>query len=131
MKLSESTLWRYIGFQLPQVLLVGLVLWGFHLFAGLSAWIAAALLAGWIAKEALLYPFVRKSYEPSEHVPGRELIGARGVTIEQLAEGGYVRIGGELWRAENAEPGRALPKGTPVRVRALRGHSLLIESDPA
>jgi membrane protein implicated in regulation of membrane protease activity len=40
---------------------------------------------------------------------------------------GYVRIGGELWRAEAASG--FVPRGAPVRVVAVRGLTLVVEPE--
>ena len=47
-------------------------------------------------------------------------------TLEWLSPSGYVRVGGELWRAE-ARDGRAIAAGARVVVREARGLSLVVE----
>ena len=47
-----------------------------------------------------LYPLLRTAYETSDTSPIERLVGAQGKTVETLAPLGYVRIAGELWRAE-------------------------------
>ena len=54
----------------------------------------------WILKDMALYPLLRTAYETSDTSPIERLVGAQGKTVETLAPLGYVRIAGELWRAE-------------------------------
>ena len=53
-----------------------------------------------ILKDMALYPLLRTAYETSDTSPIERLVGAQGKTVETLAPLGYVRIAGELWRAE-------------------------------
>ena len=53
------------------------------------------------------------------------LVGAVGRTVEPLNPDGHVRVHGELWQAHAPE---AMPTGTKVRVVALDGLTLEVES---
>jgi membrane-bound serine protease (ClpP class) len=57
------------------------------------------------------------------------MIGARGIAQERLAPSGYVLVGRELWRAEMMEPGSAVEKGEAVRVREIKGLTLMVERE--
>jgi membrane-bound serine protease (ClpP class) len=52
------------------------------------------------------------------------LVGAMGVTQEQLAPRGQILVHGELWLAESESP---IAPGESVRVRAVNGLKLLVE----
>ena len=123
---------KYALLQLPGFLLVALLLAGAVRWWDLSTRVALGLLALWVLKDIALFPLLRVAYEPSAGQGGAEaLVDARGVASEALAPTGYVRVGAELWRAELASgDGEALPSGAPVRVRAVRGLTLLVEPDP-
>ncbi len=85
--------------------------------------VPAAVIVGlpvfWILKDMALYPFLRSAYETSDTSPIERLVGAQGKTVETLAPLGYVRIAGELWRAET-DTG-PVAAGTPVEVIGANG----------
>lgn len=56
------------------------------------------------------------------------LLGVIGVTQQPLAPNGQILINGEIWQAESDS---IIPSGEPVRVRAVRGLTLLVERVPA
>jgi membrane protein implicated in regulation of membrane protease activity len=59
-------------------------------------------------------------------VGAEAMIGRIGTVTTPVAPSGYVRIGGELWRARSLD-GAALGTGLRVRVRRLDGLVLLME----
>jgi membrane protein implicated in regulation of membrane protease activity len=121
---------RYWLFQLPELLAIGAV-GGLLVWAEWIAleWVWLAMAAD-VAKDAALYPWLRAGYssEPSRYVGPERLLGLRAVVCERLAPSGYVRIGGELWRAQCAG-GQNLAAGSAVRVRAVEGLCLWVEPD--
>lgn len=114
---------RYVLFQVPGTVLLGVALVAASRMWDLPAWLALLILGLWMLKDALLFPFVRKAYEPH----GTELPGPEAVVTDALAPEGYVRVGGELWRAR-LRRGEA-PPGTRVRVTDIRGLTLVVETD--
>jgi membrane-bound ClpP family serine protease len=54
------------------------------------------------------------------------MIGKAGEVASWRAPAGYVRIGGELWRAESID-GSSLVEGQRVTVRRLNGLVLLVD----
>ncbi|MDJ0786805.1 MAG: NfeD family protein [Myxococcota bacterium] len=98
----------------------------------MPAWVGFTALGVWIVKDTLLFPMVRRSYEPGDHVPGNELLGLSGRADDDLDPGGYVRVRHELWRAEAAEGSPAIRAGEEIRVVALDGLTLIVraEADP-
>lgn len=56
------------------------------------------------------------------------LVGVIGMTQQPIAPRGQILIRGELWHAESEVP---INSGEPVRVRAVRGLTLLVERVPA
>jgi membrane protein implicated in regulation of membrane protease activity len=121
---------RYTLLQAPDVALAALVVWALWNWMLVPGWVALAGLALWIAKDVAIYPLVRRSFSlgESEWVGIRPLIGARGIATEDLSPSGWVRVKGELWRAR-AKEDAPVAGGTYVRVREVRGMTLLIESD--
>ena len=121
---------RYTLLQVPDVALAALVVWALWNWLLIPGWVALVGLAVWIAKDIAIYPLVRRSFSlgESEWVGVRPLIGARGVATEDLSPSGWVRVKGELWQARASEDA-PVPGGSHVRVREVRGMTLLIESD--
>ena len=99
-------------------------------WAGLQPWVAGGLLALYVLKDIVLYPFVRRAYEPGVQHAGERLVGSAGVVHRRLAPHGYVKINGELWRAQTVA-GQALDPGCRVRVTAVRGLTLHVVREPA
>ncbi len=127
----EKTPWksriffRYLLYQIP-----GWSLWSI-LFLILQQlfifpwWLVPGVLAVWVVKDLVLFPYVWMAYDI--HSPAkRPLPGSWGAVVKTLSPEGYVRIEGELWRAETAEPGRAILPGETVTVEEVRGLTLLV-----
>ena len=117
---------RYALFQVPGLLILVGVVVGLYRWAMLPGWGAVALVAVWILKDAALYPWLRTAYEPDSRRVIERLIGLAGVTVEPLAPRGYVRVRGELWQAESAEPGNTIDAGRAVTVHAIATDVLLV-----
>lgn len=118
---------NYFLWQVPGWVVAALVLLWLHALVGLPTWAAWLLFGLYVAKDCVLFPMMRGSFRPPE--PGEPLIGARGRAVEPLAPTGYVRIGGELWKAEARPPDRVIASGSPVVVRDARGLTLVVEED--
>jgi membrane protein implicated in regulation of membrane protease activity len=117
---------RYAALQIPGQLFVlglGLAAWE---WLGAPAWVAWGAPLAFALKDALLFPFVWRAYEPDDRVSSG-LIGQIAVAEERLDPGGWVRIGPELWRVELARRGEAVPRGAKVRVVGVEGLLLVVE----
>ena len=106
------------------VLLVGLALEQGSLFPRRAAF---ALLAIWVLKDLLLYPWLRAAYLPADGRPAAKLVGASGLAEQELAPEGLVRIGRELWTASIDAGGSAVPVGSRIAVKGVRGLKLIVE----
>ena len=119
-----TVLSRYLLFQLPELVLVGvalLLLVGLNVLAANVGWL---LLGVWFVKEVVLFPFVRRAYEPSDPSGTASMVGATAVVINRLDLAGTVRIGAELWAAcldAGSEPAEV---GATVRVKSVKGLTL-------
>ena len=124
---------RYLLFQAPELALAALVLGGLHRWAGLPRWLVYVLLLVFVLHDLVLFPFVRRAYESEiiSPVGAERLVGARGFTTEPLEPRGYIRLGAELWRAEAVSPSPSIPQGAAVRVREVRGLTLVVEAEDA
>ena len=86
------------------------------------ALVSVALVLG--LRPALL----RKYYQPSKIRTGIEaIIGSKGTVVSTVdADGGQVKIGGEIWTAISLEGHRALPPGTSVTIVEVRGATAVV-----
>jgi len=118
---------RYLALQIPGWALVSIA--GFVLEKGsyLPRRGALALLAFWVFKDLLLYPWLRSAYLPADGRPASRLIGARGLAEQELAPEGLVRIGRELWSASIVAGASNVPCGSRVEVKKVRGLKLIVE----
>ncbi len=119
---------RYLAFQVPSWLLVGLGLTAAVRWWELSVPVASLLLALFVTKDLVMFPFVRKAYEPGSGNPADALLGRAAVARDPLAPAGYVRVGSELWAAELRRGGEA-PAGLVLRVIEVRGLTLIVEPE--
>jgi membrane protein implicated in regulation of membrane protease activity len=111
---------RYLLWQAPGWIAVAGALAALCWLFVLPVWILPLGVAVVVVKDLAMYRIVRDTLRPP---PG--LAGARGRAIERLAPTGYVKIAGELWRAETT--GAAIPAGADVVVRAVHGLTLSVE----
>jgi membrane protein implicated in regulation of membrane protease activity len=123
-----STLARYALFQVPGLLCIALLVFILWEWAGLPAWAAWAVIIASVAKDAALYPLLRRAYEVPPN-GAAVLIGRRGVARRQLAPRGTVAFGVELWRAEIGPAQAPIETGAAVRVVAVRGLTLIVAAD--
>lgn len=115
---------RYWLLQLPGFALVVVMLYiasRWYALPLLAAWI---MLAGWILKDAAVYPIVKGAFEGPKPTGVAVLIGSTGTATEDLRPRGYVRIGPELWWSRCTTPAC---RGDEVHVVACEGMMLLVE----
>jgi membrane protein implicated in regulation of membrane protease activity len=113
-------------YQVPGLLLLILGLSVLQPTFGYSFRVAAAIVAGWLLKDLLLFPFLRGAYEADGRSVVERLVGERAMTVQELAPAGYVRVRGELWRAEARAGADPIPAGQPVVVDDVRGFTLMV-----
>lgn len=123
------TLAKYVALQVPGWFGFALLLWLVSRFWEVPLWISLGLFGAFLAKDALLYPFLRHAYgdAPSRLTGAESLLGVRGVADEDLAPRGWIRVRGERWRASLAAPGVSVRRGDPVIVREVRGLEVWVE----
>lgn len=97
-----------------------------HEWVGLSATLIGTLLAVWVAKDLILYPWLKDALSGDAASEADKLLGRTGVVETTLDPVGVVRLGAELWRAQSSARGTPIPGGRPVRVTALRGLTLIV-----
>jgi membrane-bound ClpP family serine protease len=122
---------RYGLLCLPGTAVLILVLVVVQHWVPIPIWIWTTLIILWIAKEAVLFPFVWRSYDHSPADDSRLMVGKRGVTRDRLAPTGYVLINGELWKAEKIGNEAPIEKNRQVQVRCIDGLKLFVALDDA
>ena len=124
---SGVVLAKYWALQLPATALVIVVLLGVGDRLAWPQWIVWMIVAVWVAKDAILYPFLWRSYDPSDPAAlPYPMEGAKGVAIDRIDPSGLVRIWGEVWRAELSRGARRIEEGETVQVNARDGLTLLV-----
>jgi membrane protein implicated in regulation of membrane protease activity len=126
---SRRTVAKYILFQLPELSVVCFLAIGARSWVGLADWAAVGIIALWVIKDVVMFPFVRVAYEPSSGGGAASMVGARGIAQDALRPSGYVRISAELWRAELQQGAAPVEAGDRVRVVGVRGLTLVVDAD--
>ncbi len=128
-KIPRSVYSRYILMSLPGVagfIVILIIVWW---WVELPGWLFWLLVAFWIAKEAVLFPFVWRAYEPNDASLTGALVGECGLVKKRLAPSGYVQVRGELWRAERIDDGPPLEIEQLVRIEKMEGLTLYVVPD--
>ena len=121
-----TTATRYWLLQVPGWVLLILVLIAVRAWYEYPWWVAVLIVALDVAKDAVLYPFLRRAYDTGTPTVADQLVGERGVAKQTLAPEGYVFVKGELWKAR-AETGQApIQPGEAVSVRVVEGMKLTV-----
>lgn len=126
---SARVVIKYALLQIPGTALLVLVMLMLREWLDLPNWLAWSVVAVWVGKDVVLFPFVWRSYDPDFPAHALSLVGEVGSAWDRLAPSGYIRVRGELWRAEVIGGGQPINRGKRVRVREVRGLTLLVESE--
>ena len=118
---------RYALFQIPDVALFVLILYVIRRWVGLSLGGCIGLAILWLVKYVIVFSFVWRSYDRPRLGDVTSLIGTEGIAEERLQPSGYVRVHGELWRAEGIGKTMTIEKGQPVRIERVEGLTLLVK----
>jgi len=128
---SARVVVRYAVLQAPAVLLLVLVLTLVGRCVDIPAWFFWGLVGLWVVKDLSLFPFVWHAYDTDCAGAANCMVGVRGIAEDRLAPSGYIRVRGELWRAELMGDGPPIDKGQRVRVRGISGLKLIVQADDA
>ena len=118
---------RYWLLQLPGTALLVLLLVLFRDRLEIPTWMFWSIVTIWVAKDVLLYPLVWRSYDTAYPGTAHSMEGAYGVATERIDPKGYVRVRGELWRAELVDGVAPIDKGERVLVEMRRDFVLLVK----
>jgi len=117
---------RYALYQIPDVAIFVLILFVLHQWVHLSLGLVVALVSLWIVKYVLVFSFVWRAYDKPPPGNVRTLIGTEGIAEERLDPSGYIRVHGELWRAEVKGKPVVIEKGQAVLIEDASGLTLLV-----
>ena len=126
---SYRTIAKYVLFQLPELAVVSLLAIGARSWVGLPDWAAAGIIALWVTKDVVMFPFVKIAYQPGSPGGATSLLDARGTAQDTLNPSGYVRISSELCRAQLRPGSSPVKPGDRVRVLRVHGLTLVVEPD--
>jgi membrane protein implicated in regulation of membrane protease activity len=129
-----------VGLTIGEVLTPGLFFLGPVALAAAAAAVAAVAGGGWVAQLVvfaagaaaslgLLRPVARRHLRmPHELRTGAAaLVGSPALVLERVdADGGRVRIGGEVWSARALDETQVLEPGTRVQVAQIEGATALV-----
>ena len=126
---SPKIVVRYTLLQLPGIGLLFIALVLVQRWVVVSDWVFWGSLIVWVAKDIILFPFTWRAYDWESADGARSMVGAQGLTKDRLAPSGFIQIRGELWKAEVWGGGRPIEKGERVRVREMKGLTLLVQPE--
>lgn len=106
-------------------LILGLPILGLLLFLVLPFWPALGLYAALVAISGFVYWKVAEALRVPIQTGVEGLLGAEGLALSDLKDQGVVRLQGAVWQAR---AGEAIPQGEQVRVVAVDGLVLQVES---
>jgi membrane protein implicated in regulation of membrane protease activity len=122
-----------------EVATTGFILGPIAVAAGLAALVALAgagavfqvivFIAGSVAAVALLRPIALRHLRvpPRIRTGTAALVGAKAVVLERVdADGGRVKIGGEVWSARAFLDGQVIEPGARVEVAKIEGATALV-----
>ena len=95
----------------------------------LPVWLFWSIIALWMVKDAVLFPFVWQAYDWERSGRSRSMLGERGIARERLAPQGFVRVRGELWRARKIGDGPPIEAGQPVKIVKMQGLTVFVEPE--
>ena len=118
---------RYACYQIPDVAIFVLILFVLHQWVDLSLWLYIGLVSLWMVKYVLAFTFVWPAYDKPRPGDIKSLIGTEGIAEERLDPFGYIRVHGELWRAEVIGKTIPIEKGQTVLIERACGLTLLVK----
>ena len=118
---------RYAFYQIPDMAILALILFVLHHWIDLSLGWLIGLVSLWMVKNVFVFIFVWPAYDKPRPGDVKSLIGTEGFAEERLDPSGYIRVHGELWRAELMEKTIAIEKGQPVLIESAYGLTLLVK----
>ena len=127
---NRRTLYKYSLFQIPGVILIIIGLALFDYWIDLPGWIWALTLGVWVAKDALMFPFLWRSFDDRYQAHTYLPLNQTATVVERIDPVGRVRFRNELWGAELAEGVEPIELDITVRVVEAKGLLLVVAPEP-
>lgn len=118
---------RYALFQLPEILVLILVIFLIRRWVEFPMWVAWGVVLLWVIKDAALFPFVWRAFDRRGSDKLLSMVGQQGIATQRLDPAGYVRVRGELWQAEVIGQDHPAERNQPVVVQAVSGLKLFVK----
>ena len=118
---------RYARYQIPDVAIFVLILFVLHQWVGLTLWLFIGVAGFWMLKYVFVFSFVWRAYDKPSPGDVTSLIGTQGIAEERLDPSGYIRVHGELWRAEVIRKTVTIEKGQTVLIERADGLTLRVK----
>ena len=129
-QLTLKVVLHYALIQLPGTVLLALVILLINRWwVAVPLWLGVGIVGLAIVKDLVLFPLLWRSYAGGDPEDPSSMIGRRGIVIGRLDPEGYVRVHGELWRAETVEIDRPVEEGGSVTVVGVSGLKLHVKTD--
>ena len=126
---SRRVVIKYTLLQLPALVFLALILYLIRLWVQMPAWLIWGMVGLWVVKDVILFPFVWRSYDQDRLGDANSMVGLHGVAKDRLAPSGYVEVHGEMWQAKVMEGAPPVQSGESIRVRGIRGLTLIVQPD--
>jgi len=126
---SRRVVIKYTLLQLPALVFLALILQIVRLWVQMPAWLIWGMVGLWVVKDVMLFPFVWRSYDQDRLGDATSMVGLHGIAKNSLTPSGHVEVHGELWRAEVVEGAPFVESGGGVRVKEIRGLTLIVQPD--
>jgi membrane-bound ClpP family serine protease len=124
-----KTFAKYLLFEIPQWILLALILWVVVETTGIPVWAVQGFFVVWVLKDIAIFPLVRNAYANDAKTGIEELIGVKATTQDRLDPEGFVRIHGVLWKARAEPADQPINRDTVVTVCAARGLTLIVQTE--
>ena len=121
-----KSLGRYLLLELPEILIVTVLILILRRFIHLSLWMIGLAVLVLFLKALIVYPRVRKVFSQKPYTGVESVVGATGKVVETLNPEGIVKIRGELWTAESKQG--KIRKGEDIEVVAVSGSKLIVKN---
>jgi membrane protein implicated in regulation of membrane protease activity len=123
---TYGIVFRYALIQLPEIFLIILILTSLRMIVGIPLWLVWTPVTLWIVKDIILFPFVWRAYDKRNKGATGSLVGSQGRAQERLSPTGYVKVRGELWRAELDDSECPVHAGEAIEILGSRGSKLKV-----
>jgi membrane protein implicated in regulation of membrane protease activity len=120
---------KYVLLEIPGWVLLAFFLWVLVNSDAVPRWGSIAFFVIWVVKDLVQFPWLRSAYEGEVRTGTERLVGMKASAQSNLDPEGYVRINGELWRAQVKTGNPPIRRHSGVRILGARGLTLLVELD--